>query len=55
MITEIATFATEPELNKIQFGEDERSVMNARIAINQGKYRVTFVSVITMKNTKRER
>ena len=45
MFTEIATFATEPELKKIQVGDSERSVMNGRIAINQGKDRASFVNV----------
>ena len=45
MITEIATFATEPELRTVQIGENDRSVMNGRIAINQGKDRASFINV----------
>ena len=45
MFTELATFATEPELKTVQIGDSERSVMNGRIAINQGKDRAAFVNV----------
>jgi single-strand DNA-binding protein len=45
MITEIANFATEPEFKRVLIGETEKSVMNGRIAIRQGRERAAFVNV----------
>jgi single-stranded DNA-binding protein len=45
MITEIATFATEPELKTVQIGDDERSVMNGRIAVRQSRDHAAFINV----------
>jgi hypothetical protein len=37
MITEIATFATDVEVNTVIIGGVEKSVVNSRIAISQGR------------------
>ena len=45
MYTSIVTFATEPEWKTVQVGQDERSVMNGRVAIHQGRDRAAFINV----------
>ena len=45
MFAGLVNFANEPELKMVPSGENETSVMNALVAIRQGKDRASFINV----------